>query len=198
MVGVLEEGAPPRCAATAIGRVTGDTVVVCVKHASHVNTAFIRKLAAFEFERVTSVVGSACAIKGIILVTKGTPSHQARAEALAKHIETFTVNTLQQSVLCHKDVPLHTPLARDWPEAKALIGTKHRLELPKISTHDPPVRWLGLTPGTIVKITRCSRLQPMESEYIRMVIAEDKMREHMRHISFHLTQENATPTSCHF
>jgi DNA-directed RNA polymerase I, II, and III subunit RPABC1 len=98
----------------------------------------------------------------ILILKEGTltPMTRKSIDKLAAesrlHVEIFTEKEVLINITEHELVPEHIPLSAD--DKKELLA-KYGLEeshLPKILRHDPVVRYLGVQPGTVLKITRKS------------------------------------------
>jgi DNA-directed RNA polymerase I, II, and III subunit RPABC1 len=84
-------------------------------------------------------------------------------------LEVFTFAQLAFPVIHHALVPEHKPLTPEEAAAVLAMYNVTMTELPKIHHQDPVIRFLGLTRGTVVQITRSfGILEP--HRYYRLVI----------------------------
>lgn len=163
---LVEEFPPPEGTRFVVGvsEETGDaTLVMCGKKSS-INTSFIRAVGDVETwkEQVPFTVNN------VVVITKGGKvNHQTAkvCEGLPLHFEFFTLLEMQRSVVRHKLVPTHVPLAPDSDLSKRIVGRYKKYKLPQIPNTDPVARWYGAGPGTIMHISRADG-----TEYFRQVV----------------------------
>lgn len=80
-------------------------------------------------------------------------------------IQFFDIRELQFNISKHDLVPKHDPI-REEGEAERIVRDlylRSRHHLPLILSSDPMARYLGLKPGHLVRITRCS---PSSGTYV--------------------------------
>eukprot|EP01107_Rhizomastix_libera_P007141 TRINITY_DN2146_c0_g1_i1.p2 TRINITY_DN2146_c0_g1~~TRINITY_DN2146_c0_g1_i1.p2 ORF type:complete len:209 (-),score=50.58 TRINITY_DN2146_c0_g1_i1:697-1323(-) len=95
----------------------------------------------------------------IVLRKQATPSvflavEVARAKGLI--VELFLEEELVVNITKHVLVPKHTPLSKDEKEELLQRYKLKDTQLPRIQESDPVARYLGLSKGQVVKITRKS------------------------------------------
>jgi DNA-directed RNA polymerases I, II, and III subunit RPABC1 len=97
-----------------------------------------------------------------LAVVPGTQTPAAK-KAIAKllqeektTVEVFTCLELCLNVLEHDLVPKHELLTEDEKLGVMRDYNVTAEQIPRIRTTDPPMRWLGVTKNTLVKITRKS------------------------------------------
>jgi DNA-directed RNA polymerase subunit H (RpoH/RPB5) len=140
----------------------GEPTFVFLSHETKVGVKALRKI-----RQDSAASGS----KHIILVSADglTPfASRELNEMEGFDIEIFRRHELRFPVTHHRLVPLHTPLTKaQKAQLVAELGGRASC-LPKLKETDPVARYLHLSPGTVVKITR--RIGSMEAEpYFRIV-----------------------------
>ena len=107
----------------------------------------------------------------LLIITKSEPN-----ETLEKHLEkiwlvnniyvnSLCINRLRFNILKHTYVPKHEIVEKT--EISKLYNIKSDSQFPEISRFDPVAVVLGIRPGHLCKITRCS-MTAIESEYYRL------------------------------
>lgn len=103
----------------------------------------------------------------VILVVREWPTSTSLKglEAIGKNLQLFNVNELQFNVSAHVFVPKHVAI-RDEAEIERILAryqVKTRFQFPLILTTDPMARYLGLSHGQLVRVTRAS---PSTGHYV--------------------------------
>lgn len=143
--GVLEASAPPTAPAIICGRHIGDVIHVILFLKAACNKDAIK-----EVVRLAMSQGA----HRLVLITRQAVNIHV-AHFLERGMggipgERFTVEELAPPIMHHCLAPKHKALPLGDAE-----GEKHRKAASDISTDDPQIKLLGLSPGIIVKTTAC-------------------------------------------